>query len=117
MMGDEGKDSKIINKVKQPWKYNVCNKSFEYFCHYNRHLKTHTAEKPHKCQLCEKSFASGHLNRHLKTHNGDKPHKCHICQKSFSSGHLNRHLRTHAGEKPYECELCHKSFATNSDLK
>ncbi|XP_039655182.1 zinc finger protein 345-like isoform X2 [Perca fluviatilis] len=97
----------------------VCGKDFPYASKLQRHLRTHSGERPFPCSMCEKRFPEkGLLMIHERVHTGEKPFPCTFCEKRFASqGELRLHRRTHTGERPYHCSICLKSFSRHWHLK
>ncbi|KAM9314881.1 uncharacterized protein KZ484_024589 [Pholidichthys leucotaenia] len=97
----------------------VCGKDFPYASKLQRHLRTHSGERPFPCSMCDKRFPEkGLLMIHERVHTGEKPFPCTFCEKRFASqGELRLHRRTHTGERPYHCSICLKSFSRHWHLK
>ncbi|KAI4455322.1 zinc finger protein zic and gli [Holotrichia oblita] len=74
-----------------------CGKVFPTKQLRHEHMKRHTTEKRHKCNICGKAFIENNdLKRHIIIHTGEKPFKCSTCHKSFSQkGNLHTHLKSH----------------------
>ncbi|KIM37314.1 hypothetical protein M413DRAFT_277287 [Hebeloma cylindrosporum] len=57
----------------------------------------------HKCPVCQATFTRPqHVARHMRSHTGDRPYKCQFCGDQFArSDLLSRHVnKCHASEKP-----------------
>lgn len=64
------------------------------------------------CSFCGKAFATrDHLNRHVRTHTKEKPYPCNYCDMRFSMvQNLRRHEKLHTGERPFKCDVCGKGL-------
>ncbi|KAI0321194.1 hypothetical protein OF83DRAFT_369854 [Amylostereum chailletii] len=57
----------------------------------------------HKCPVCQATFTRPqHVARHMRSHTGDRPYKCQHCGDQFArSDLLSRHVnKCHPGERP-----------------
>ena len=85
-----------------------------------RHMKSHSEDRPHKCDICNRGFKTfASLTNHVNTHTGTRPHKCKECDAAFTtSGELVRHVRyRHTFEKPHKCPECDYASVELSKLK
>lgn len=66
--GQSSKGKSAKQPKQTPWKKFVCDMcgyTTDKSSHYNRHTQTHSAEKPHSCKFCYKSFKLPlYLNKH-----------------------------------------------------
>ena len=67
--------------------------------YFQSHERTHTKEKPHKCDICGTCFSlSRELKIHQRKHTGDRPFKCPInqCPSTFPDpSNLRKHKKRH----------------------
>jgi DNA-directed RNA polymerase subunit RPC12/RpoP len=80
-----------------------CGKSFKTKSHLQRHILTHTGEKPYHCNRCGSKFnQSSSLRNHIiAIHTKEYPHYCPHCGKGFlMPALLSKHLTTSHRDKP-----------------
>ncbi|XP_033725333.1 zinc finger protein 57-like [Pecten maximus] len=86
--------SSLTFKVRQ---CDLCDKLCSSKQMYERHMTTHTGERPFHCQFCPRSFSLNTLLlRHVRTiHQRSEVHTCLMCNCQISSrSKWRRHLKT-----------------------
>lgn len=97
----------------------VCGQTFEFEGQYLSHVKGHRISKKNaKCEVCDKVVRRSCMQKHLRSHTGERPYQCEFCGKGFSSTNaLKTHTRQHTNETPYKCDICKHGFRQRVSLK
>uniref|UniRef100_A0A667YQI1 BCL11 transcription factor B b n=1 Tax=Myripristis murdjan TaxID=586833 RepID=A0A667YQI1_9TELE len=73
------------------------------------------------CEYCGKIFKNcSNLTVHRRSHTGERPYKCDLCSYACAqSSKLTRHMKTHGqfGKEVYRCDICHMPFSVYSTLE
>ncbi|XP_043237205.1 zinc finger protein 184-like [Amphibalanus amphitrite] len=118
---DKSRDMKHHRRThtgERPHRCDICTARFILRSHLTTHMRTHTGERPYGCSICKARFTErSTLTKHMRTHTGERPHGCSICTARFTQrSHLNRHMLTHSGERPHGCSICMARFAQRGHL-
>lgn len=137
----------FLGAVASQHKCGICDVSFLYKSLLQRHMISHTGERPFLCELCPKKFISNqNLRAHMKCHTEGflyicriclkgficsdekvkheidckvRRYECHVCKKytTVNVVDLKLHMSVHGGVKLYKCKNCFKQFGSSSNLR
>ena len=89
--------------------------------HGNGRPSSKDSRRNDTCEFCGKVFKNcSNSTVHRRSHTGERPYKCDLCSYACAqSSKLTRHMKTHGqmGKDVYKCEICHMPFSVYSTLE
>lgn len=72
----------------------------------------------YECNACGRSLSSNQsLQRHLLSHSGERPYSCTICGRGFTTNQNRRRHQQLPHPLRFVCEVCGQNFAQRAELR
>uniref|UniRef100_A0A182IMP4 C2H2-type domain-containing protein n=1 Tax=Anopheles atroparvus TaxID=41427 RepID=A0A182IMP4_ANOAO len=98
----------------------ICGMTIKYRPTFLFHMRNHHHEQhgTFKCQYCDRAFGTrARMERHVRSHTGERPFACRLCPKTFAyAGQLTTHMSRHNNERGHQCGQCGKAFFNKAML-
>lgn len=125
----------------------LCGKYFARNVDMERHMKSHSEDRPYSCPFCKKKFKNPYIlkrhqnkicknrdikkpvitakkkelsqsNQQLSSEGSAEGKICPICSRVLPcTADIAKHLRSHSEERPFICVTCEKGFKYRDTLK
>ncbi|XP_068611466.1 zinc finger protein 11-like [Brachionichthys hirsutus] len=140
---DEDSEDPCSSEMTENKICSLCGKYFGRRVDMERHMQSHSEDRPYNCCFCEKRFKNPYvLKRHqkeiCKSRELKRPKRrespcptplpppevstdgkvCPVCSRILPySADITKHLRSHTEERPFICVTCEKGFKYRDTLK
>lgn len=106
------------HKGELPYQCSECGKCFVVSYLLTKHIREEHSSTfiRFPCALCLRDFKhKDSLNKHMATHSLERPFECNKCSRKFATKKLlGQHIKIHSNVKPFLCKYCGVGFAQSA---
>ena len=108
----------ITHTDERPIKREPFDPDFDNPCDANRKLNSRQQKRQFVCKICVARFAIGcNLKSHIRVHTGDRPYSCAVCDARFTQkDSVKTHMHIHNGDRPFCCGVCDARYTLRGAL-